>query len=98
MNRLVMGTRAYMTSSDKISARVGYKWIVTLLFAFAISLLTATTARASQISFISVTGNRHDPVDNVPGSQPGEPVITNGVPTSSINWGVATGSQSGYDF
>jgi uncharacterized repeat protein (TIGR01451 family) len=34
-----------MTSSGKIHVRVGYKWIVTLLFAFAISL-TATPAQA----------------------------------------------------
>ena len=39
----------------------------------------------------------HDATDNVPGSQPGDPVITNGVPTSSISWGTTTGSQSGYD-
>src|SRR5258705_6558431 len=37
-----------MTSSGKIHARVGYKWIVTLLFAFAISLLNATEARAER--------------------------------------------------
>ena len=87
-----------MTSSYKIHTRVGYKWIVTLLFAFALSILNSAPAQASQISFISVAGNWHDPVDNVPGSQQGEPVITNGVPTSSINWGVTSGSQSGYDF
>ena len=37
-----------------------------------------------------------NPQDNVPGSQPGDPVITNGVPTSSISWGGAN-PQSGYD-
>ena len=37
-------------------------------------------------------------MDNVPGSQPGDPVITNGDPVSSISWGTTTGSQSGYDF
>src|SRR5262245_32444820 len=87
-----------MTTSYKIHARVGYLWIVTLLFAFALSLLNATPASASQITFVSVSGNWHDPIDNVPGSQPGQPVITNGVPTSSISWGVTSGSQSGYDF
>src|SRR5881396_1436059 len=37
-----------MTSSRKIHVRVRYKWIVTLLFAFAISLLNATEARAER--------------------------------------------------
>jgi uncharacterized repeat protein (TIGR01451 family) len=38
-------------------------------------------------------------VDNVPGVQPGDPVITNGNPTSIIRWGVVSGTpQSGYDF
>ena len=35
-----------MTSGGKIHARAGYKWILTLLFAFAISLLNSTEARA----------------------------------------------------
>src|SRR5262245_28383284 len=35
-----------MTSGGKIHERVGYKWIVTILFAFAISLLGANEARA----------------------------------------------------
>jgi len=61
-------------------------------------VVPVVTASASQISFVSVAGNWHDPVDNVPGNQQGQPVITNGVPTSSINWGVANGPQSGYDF
>ncbi len=34
----------------------------------------------------------------MPGVQPGDPVITNGNPTSSISWGTTTGPQSGYDF
>ena len=65
--------------------------IVSALFAaLVVPVLTASVAEAqtAQISFVSIYGNWHDPVDNVPGSQPGEPVITNGVPTSSINWGV----------
>jgi uncharacterized repeat protein (TIGR01451 family) len=38
-------------------------------------------------------------VDNVPGVQPGDPVIANGVPTSTITWGTTSGTpQSGYDF
>ncbi len=68
-----------------------------LVFAVVVPVPTGRAA-AAQISFISVAGNWHDPVDNVPGSQPGEPTITNGVPASSINWGVTSGSQSGYDF
>ena len=32
----------------------------------------------------------------MPGVQAGDPVITNGVPTSSVSWGGAT-PQSGYD-
>jgi uncharacterized repeat protein (TIGR01451 family) len=48
---------------------------------------------------VSVVGNWHDPLDNLPGSQPGDPVITNGDPTSSIVWGTTSGTpQSGYDF
>src|SRR5262245_14881130 len=43
-----MGTRMFMTSSGKIHVRAGYKWMVTLLFAFAISLLGATEARAEE--------------------------------------------------
>ena len=68
-----------------------------LIAALVVPVLTAT-ASAAQITFVSVAGNWHDPTDNVSGSQPGEPVIINGVPTSSINWGVTSGSQSGYDF
>ena len=69
-------------------------------------LVVALTGRGSsaqsppvQISFVSISGNWHDPVDNLPGSQPGDPVITNGTPTSSISWGQTSGTpQSGYDF
>src|SRR5215813_602581 len=35
-----------MTSNGKIHVKAGYKWIVTLLFVFAISLLNAVQARA----------------------------------------------------
>src|SRR5438128_993385 len=69
-----------------------------LVCALVVPALTGSAAPAAQISFISISGNWHDPVDNVSGSQPGDPVITNGVPTSSINWGVTSGAQSGYDF
>jgi uncharacterized repeat protein (TIGR01451 family) len=56
------------------------------------------TASAAEITFVSVVGSWRDPVDNVPGVQPGDPVIVNGDPISSISWGTTTGSQSGYDF
>jgi len=62
------------------------------------ALVLAGSASAAEITYASVTGIWHDPVDNVPGSQPGDPVITNGMPTSSISWGDTSGSQSGYDF
>jgi large repetitive protein len=68
-----------------------------LVFALLVPVLTGSAAPA-QITFISVSGNWHDPVDNVPGRQQGDPVIRNGVPTSSISWGETSGSQSGYDF
>jgi len=64
-----------------------------------VALLFTGSASAAQISYLSVTGFWHDPTDNVPGSQPGDPVITNGVPTSIIRWGTTSGTpQSGYDF
>ncbi len=56
------------------------------------------SASAATVTYVSVTGNWRDPVDNVPGPQPGDPVIVNGSPTSSIDWGDTTGQQSGYDF
>ncbi len=63
-----------------------------------VALAPTGTAAAAEITYTAVTGTWHDPVDNLPGSQPGDPVITNGTPTSIIRWGVTTGSQSGYDF
>ena len=71
-----------------------------LLCALLVSaaLLPAGTALAATITFVSVEGYWRDPVDTMPGSQPGDPVITNGVPVSSISWGTTTGQQSGYDF
>src|SRR5262245_31670130 len=72
-----------------------------ILSALVVALLVPAlswSAPPAQITFVSVSENWHDPVDNLPGSQPGDPVITNGVPTSSVNWGATSGSQSGYDF
>ena len=59
---------------------------------------TVTTVSAAEITYSQVSGSWRDPVDNVPGSQAGDPVITNGVPTSIIRWGDTSGTQSGYDF
>ncbi len=68
------------------------------MLGLAAALLPAGRAAAQDvITFTAAAANWHDAVDNVPGSQPGDPVITNGVPTSSISWGTTTGSQSGYD-
>jgi uncharacterized repeat protein (TIGR01451 family) len=68
-----------------------------LLCALA-ALAPAGIASAAQITYVSIAGTWHDPTDNLPGVQPGDPVITNGTPTSSISWGTTAGSQSGYDF
>ncbi len=64
-----------------------------------VALLLAGSASAAEITYSSVTGSWRDPVDNLPGSQPGDPVILNGNPTSTIVWGDVSGTpQSGYDF
>ena len=68
-----------------------------LLLASAV-LVPTGSASAAEITFVSVSGSWRDPVDTVPGSQPGDPVIVNGDPISSISWGTTTGAQSGYDF
>lgn len=72
--------------------------ILSALVSALVVLVLAGSASAAEINYVSVSGSWRDPVDNVPGSQPGDPVITNGTPTSSISWGVTSGSQSGYDF
>ena len=69
-----------------------------LLVGLAAWLLpTARAAAQAQITFTSAAANWHSALDNTPGSQPGDPAITNGVPTSSISWGTTSGPQSGYD-
>src|SRR5258706_957304 len=78
-------------------------WIRILVPALLIVVLTGRAPGAQSppaaITFVSISGIWHDPTDNLPGSQPGDPVITNGTPTSSINWGQTNGTpQSGYDF
>jgi len=76
------------------------KILITLAMSVLASLavMPAGSASAAEITFVSVVGYWRDPVDSLPGSQPGDPVITNGDPVSSISWGTTTGSQSGYDF
>ncbi len=76
------------------SSFIGVSALVSALAA----LVPAGAASAAEITYTAVGGIWHDPVDNLPGSQPADPVITNGVPTSIIRWGDTTGSQSGYDF
>ena len=78
-----------------------FRIVRALILALLVPVLTGSPAAAqsAQISFISVTGNWHDAVANIPGMPTGEPVITNGVPTSIIRWGTTNGTpQSGYDF
>ena len=64
----------------------------------SVALVPSGSALAAEITFVSVVGSWRDPVDTVPGSQPGDPAIVNGDPISSISWGTTTGPQSGYDF
>jgi uncharacterized repeat protein (TIGR01451 family) len=92
-----------MTSSNTNKATSRFGWMRILLSALLFVALTAGAAAAqsppAQINFVSISGNWHDAVDNMPGSQLGDPVITNGNPTSSISWGQTMGTpQSGYDF
>ena len=73
--------------------------ILSALVSALVAPVLPGSASAAQITYVSVIGNWHDPVDNLPGSQPGDPVITNGNPTSIIRWGTTSGTpQSGYDF
>ena len=73
--------------------------VASALVCALVALVAAPSASAAEITYTSLTGSWHDPVDNLPGSQPGDPVITNGKPTSIIRWGTMTGTpQSGYDF
>src|SRR5262245_16829169 len=87
-----------MSSRDVIRVGKGRERIGLLLLTAALLLLGSAPAQAqAQITFTAAAANWHDALDNVPGSQPGDPVITNGVPTSSISWGTTAGQQSGYD-
>jgi uncharacterized repeat protein (TIGR01451 family) len=81
-----------------LGSNVRSRWRASLLFA-AVCAVHAGSASAAEITYSSVVGSWRDPIDNMPGSQPGDPVITNGSPTSSMVWGDTMGTpQSGYDF
>jgi len=73
--------------------------VLSALLSALVAPFLAGSASAATITYVSVVGNWHDPTDNVPGSQPGDPVVTNGSPTSIVRWGTTTGTpQSGYDY
>ena len=72
--------------------------ILAVLALASVALVPSGSALAAEITFVSVVGTWRDPVDSMPGVQPGDPAITNGDPISSISWGTTTGQQSGYDF
>jgi large repetitive protein len=73
--------------------------VLSALVSALVALVATPSASAAEITYTSLSGSWHDPVDNVPGSQPGDPVITNGTPISIIRWGETSGTpQSGYDF
>ena len=87
--------QAHRKSLGSALASLALSAVVSVLFA----LVPAASASAATITYVSLTGAWHDPTDNLPGSQPGDPVITNGNPTSIIRWGTVTSTpQSGYDF
>ena len=89
-------------SQDNEMQRTRSSWLTSFLFAILLLasavLVPAGSASAAEITFVSVEGFWRDPVDSLPGAQPGDPAITNGTPISSISWGTTTGQQSGYDF
>jgi len=72
--------------------------ILAVLALASVALVPSGSAFAAEITFVSVVGTWRDPVDSMPGVQPGDPAITNGDPISSVSWGTTTGQQSGYDF
>lgn len=74
------------------------RWLLLCGCVLAAGLAPVGSAQGAEITYVSITGSWRDPVDTLPGSQPGDPAITNGDPTSIIRWGETSGSQSGYDF
>lgn len=96
-----------MSSGDAIGAtylrrgmRLGSRrFALAAVVAALLPLLPAENAQAAEITYTSVVGSWRDPIDNLPGSQPEDPFIVNGNPTSTITWGDTNGTpQSGYDF
>ncbi|MBB6092375.1 putative repeat protein (TIGR01451 family) [Povalibacter uvarum] len=88
-----------MRSRVTISPGTKHSWIAILLVALFV-LSPAERASAAEITYQSVTGIWHDPTvtDASNPGDPGYPVAVNGSPAASINWGITTGPQSGYDF
>lgn len=90
-----------MRSRVTVSVRAKSSWIAILLFAL-VALVPTEKASAAEITYQSVTGIWHSPADdNDPGSEPNDPAITNGTPTSIVRWGTPsnpTNSQSSYEF
>jgi len=88
-----------MTRFTRKPVRLAVSGLLSSLALFLLVALVPTgNASAAEITFVSVVGSWRDPVDSMPGPQPGDPAITNGDPISSISWGTTTGQQSGYDF
>jgi uncharacterized repeat protein (TIGR01451 family) len=88
-----------MSFGRTIGSNLRSGWRAIPLLAAVCALVPAGSASAADITYSSVSGAWRDPVDNLPGSQPDDPSITNGSPTSSIVWGDTMGTpQSGYDF
>ena len=90
-----------MSTTERVDTNVrrGYSALRGVFVSALLALALTTGASAAQLTYVSITGVWHDPMDNVPGVQPADPVITNGTPTSIIRWGTTSGTpQSGYDF
>ena len=88
-----------VSATHNVRARRSRSAALSRLLVAALLLGTADSASAAQLVYTSIQGVWHDAMDNVPGVQPGDPVITNGNPTSIIRWGTTMGTpQSGYDF
>ena len=65
------------------------------LLAALIALAPAGIASAAEITYLSVTGSWINPTTNTPGiNEPGDPVITNGDPTSIVRWGTTSGTPA----
>ncbi len=85
-----------MTRTDRSTRSARWGPLGLLLLTLALLLAPSPSAAQGVLTFTSAEAFWRNPQDNLPGSQPGDPVITNGVPTSTISWGGAS-PQSGYD-